>query len=873
MTAIQYLGSVDKPTSQSHIDAILTYVQGVVDALPGPFCSQKVTGLDEVDCGKARTQYALFLESLIGKFDHSFPFCDGRIYQPIQQLFAVEDPHLFYAVVDVVAKMMTMNNVLVELLEMGFRGEGLFSTFVYFSLVPDCGNFFEVNEIIDNLEHFVRILLSLPNRVANILQGNVPQFFQVKNFTNFMILNLLKLVECLCCLIKLDKDAKINYNMIAYILGRIAVDFNERLTSESLKTFISVLSIITNKNGVKTKTYRKITSEILDKLDRPSIEIMAKMILLQTDPKTYSIKYILSADLIKNENWKFVLCKKIPLLSHFNEAYDNLIYNLVIYLSTSSHHNLKELLVNLLNVWSDKSSVTHTSVERHMFISKTIMCILNSLNNIDLSVPERKHVHELVNAGMSVLLQSNVSAIRFTGMKTGEKLVNYINSEIQDKEDIKLEFEYDDASEDVKIMLKILDDFSSCDMSPMFKDKNCNDEDLDVYLDKLKLVETKEVTYVPPERTFRVKTSEPSNEFVSESVTKVSNIKIIDTDFQLDSDDDLEPYDVSNDVKTSKKEPPKYLRDLRDGLIETNDHEIFELSVENCEKLVAQQLPDDDPSIGLELLELLIGLEPKFYVENFDSLVYQSCVAITCVYPAVYTEFLCKKIHAEITIYSIVHRIFMLDVLRAAARTLSSLKPEPVEPKPVKKRHDVETAEDIIKKRLELKTRRFVKHKHFRLEKVNKFAEVAGHFFFPLLYGYNQNALLRPGDKTDDTDYLLLIHYVETLAVLLCASQNCLLVPRMAKEVLQFCWFLRFHRDVRVRMAVINLIGAAIINVPHAILVTDFLDELLEIRLWLSDLLSPNVVRGESNLECRSLAASTMILVESFLKLDLDCEE
>jgi len=61
------------------------------------------------------------------------------------------------------------------------------------------------------------------------------------------------------------------------------------------------------------------------------------------------------------------------------------------------------------------------------------------------------------------------------------------------------------------------------------------------------------------------------------------NIKVIQKDD--DSDDDLVPYDLSNDVKISKTKQPAYLRDCLDGLIYSEDVEKIELCLNSVENL------------------------------------------------------------------------------------------------------------------------------------------------------------------------------------------------------------------------------------------------------------------------------------------------
>ncbi|KAJ8965545.1 hypothetical protein NQ314_004045 [Rhamnusium bicolor] len=657
-------------------------------------------------------------DKMVKLYDHNFPFTGDYLYEPVNILFSVEDHNLFQINFDILVKHLredekNIADVIVSLLQILLKSEGFFACNVYHALDINLNDKFLQEEKILSWNNFLKVLLSLPNRVANILKLNVGTFFLSKNFTNFLIFNLLRTIEFLSDFHKFvpQKENGINYQNIALLLSKILVNFNERLSSEALKIFVEIVAILTNKSSDKSKLYQRIFQRIFENLERPAVEILAKLFLLNIDPTRYLMREIWGKDLIKNEDWKFVL------------------------------------------------------------------------------------LH----------LESSVELVRISGMKTGEILINFLNKEAEKTEETQLKFEYENLKEESKNLVNELQNIANMDMHCYFKIKNKFETSVDDLLEKLVLKEELNTEYIPPERKFRHKANLDNlkNEVMLSNSFKTTNtaIKIIDsTDFELDSDDDLEPYDLSNDVKVSKQAPPAYLRDLRDGLLETEDHEIFAQSLEICEKIIISQLPDDDATIGLEILEILISLEPRFYVEKFERVVFQSCIAITCVYPAFYAEYLCKQIHADLGTYSIARRVFMLDILRQVAKILSNLKPnEKTETRAMNMRaQELNSAEEVIRKRLESKTRYFTKHKYFKLEKANEFAEVAGYFFFPLLYA-----------------------------------------PRMAREILQFSWYLRFHRDVKVRMGILSLISSTVLNVPHSILIQDFINELFEIRLWLADILNP----------------------------------
>jgi hypothetical protein len=61
------------------------------------------------------------------------------------------------------------------------------------------------------------------------------------------------------------------------------------------------------------------------------------------------------------------------------------------------------------------------------------------------------------------------------------------------------------------------------------------------------------------------------------------NVKVTQND--SDSDDDLIPYDLSNDVLVTKTKQPAYLRDCLDGLIYSEDPEKVELCIKSVQSL------------------------------------------------------------------------------------------------------------------------------------------------------------------------------------------------------------------------------------------------------------------------------------------------
>ena len=869
--AMKTLNAIKKISSQTDVENILNSLDGIIQTLP-TLTVQKLLKIDETDLGSfADQEYRTLLENVTSKFDHTFPLNEGRIYEEIRRLFCVEDHNFFVVACDVIVtnlktRELNVATTLSLLMEAVLKSEGCFDLVFhnFYSLRQESD--FEREERQTQWESQVRMLMSVPNRVSNSLQGQFNDFFKADEYCKFLVFTILKLIELATDLLLHESEHEIyfDYGQLSLLLSKTLTDFHEHQQSEGIKSFIRIVAVLTNQKSQKQHLYQKLFWKVFESMERAAVEIFALMVLKNFDPTLFSIKNFLGRELVKNDNWKFVFCTKIPLLSCYED--DKLVNNLVVYLSAASDHSLFTLLVNLVTVWSDKSALNHTSVEQHLYITKMIVVIMNSMKNIGFSEHEARTIQEKMYAGVSIHLESNIHEIRASGMKASEIVLNFLNSE-SDNQAAALKFDYSTLPEGSKSVVEKLQTLYDNDMTIYFTNKIIDDNVAEL-ISLLLVTRVENIPYTPPEQ-LKKSLEAPNNVIVAESIHKNNLITIIDsTDFELDSDDDLEPYDVSNDVQISRK-VPKYLRDLKDGLLETQDCEVFTQSVQVCQNLITQQLPDDDASLGIELLQILLALEQRFFVDNFDACVFRSCVAIACIYPAQSAEFLCQEFHADVGTYSISHRILILDVLSEAAETLSSLKPEK-ETKSIvvkkKKSRELESAEEVIRKRLEAKTRYFHSHKSFRVEQLNKFAHVASYFFFPLLYGYGRNKMI--SQMPQDNDFILLVHFIRALTIVLCSAQNCPAEPRMAKEILHFSWYLRFHKDVKVRMSVISLIGAAVLNTPNAILVSDFIDELLEFRLWLGDLLSLNVARGEPNVECRTLAASAMCIIDSVLKVD-----
>jgi telomere length regulation protein len=302
-------------------------------------------------------------------------------------------------------------------------------------------------------------------------------------------------------------------------------------------------------------------------------------------------------------------------------------------------------------------------------------------------------------------------------------------------------------------------------------------------------------------------------------------------------------------------------------------------------------LPDDDVSLGIELLEILVCLEEKLCVDSFDTRRYSASVAIVSTFPQPCAEYLSSQFNTGFGKYSIGQRLFMLDCLAGAAKRLSNLQTPSAGSVDVKgtshtrfgtskkfgmqntKEETVSnsvlvSAKDIVRKRIESHTRRFISApKPVPVGQANKFSAVAGSFFFPLIYGSGPSSGGSSLFSTSyaDGDCMLLVHFLHTLAVIMTASINCPSSVRMGKELLDVCWTLRYYAQAKVRLAVMGCVGAVVIAVPDSRLMSDLCESLLECRLWLLEVMKTGLRQGDPDTGCREFAAYVLALIENVI--------
>lgn len=443
------------------------------------------------------------------------------------------------------------------------------------------------------------------------------------------------------------------------------------------------------------------------------------------------------------------------------------------------------------------------------------------------------NVTNLLLRGMQNHLNSSRDEIRRIGMVMGEILTKFF--ETNDNE-LKFEYADDEQSLVLKNLAKVVVDCS-------------NDEfESDEAIKNLDLLAAEDLI---------------SSDIDDENSNSVPD-KVV-----YDSDDDLEPYEMTEETKnfvdkSGKIKAPVYLRDCVSILWDSKDVYCFEAAFFTLEKLIKEDSPGLS-DLAVEIVRLLLHIEDRYSTENFNEVRLKCIVAVCVKRPVDVSSYLTEEFYAKN--YSLQHRIDILDALRMAAKELS----HPPEITSVvnemeivsntvssKKFDDVSPWRELIQKRIDDKTRRFSQKVKTTEKKpvANRFCSVASRFFYPLLARID-----RPADATLDLlnrDVIVLVKLLFTLGSLLLYAENCPDSIGMASCLIEIVFNLRRHKEAAVRQGVLYCLTSVIMCVPCRILAAHFNDSLTEVKFWLE-----NECSKESDDQCKELASRTLNLLQT----------
>ncbi|XP_065500552.1 telomere length regulation protein TEL2 homolog isoform X1 [Caloenas nicobarica] len=664
-------------------------------------------------------------------------------------------------------------------------------------------------------------VVCLPDHVSNKLQGKNPPVFFPQNYFPLLGGAIIQVLQKISDSLRGGLDCSISF--VSHVLGKACVHGRQK---EILGVLVPRLMDLTKSDCIWQRICWRLVECVPDRW-------MEAVVLgfVQRTPGADVLSRLLGNLVVKNKKAQFVVTQKLLLLQYCHTT--AVLQNLLGYLALDGLRRplLTKVLQELLETWGSSSAVKHSPPEQQLYISKAILICLSHLKEPEIESCRQELLTSMME-GVKCHLDSSLPQIRRLGMIVAESISSKINT---DGPVLKFQYEEDDEARELKSLLVQTPPFC---VVPSLPDDDRN-EKADAAL-PLVLESDKSHTAAP--------------------VTPVE-----ESDAELDSDDDLIPYDMSED-KELKTKAPVYIRDCIEVLTGSEDVDKWEATVKALESLVRKN-PAATREVSVELAKILLHLEEKTCIEGFVELRQRAQVAVLTTDPIPVAKYLTSQFYS--LNYSLRQRMDILDVLVLAARELSypkslgKTKHSGAQKPCIQLLPGSDSSKDwrrIVDERIKSKTRRFATgpSQGELASSPNEFSSVAGHFFFPLIQHFD-----RPLTTFDllGEDHFVLGRLVHTLAVLMYLAVNTVAVTAMGKALLEFVWALRFHTDSYVRQGLLSCISSLLLSVPAQHLLEDMTEELLETQSWLGD-----VVEKDPDGDCRKLALQNLLLMENLKK-------
>ncbi|XP_052264514.1 telomere length regulation protein TEL2 homolog isoform X2 [Dreissena polymorpha] len=700
-------------------------------------------------------------------------------------------------------------------------------------------------------ESLVSEIASIPDKMANKLKTEISDIFHPKRYIPLLISDILSTLGMVCKYIRLSKDCSLEF--ISHLVGKLCIS---GYADQFWDIMLQQTMLLVRQDFIWSRVMETIVTRVPDRCMESVLVPLVKAL------GWYGLMdRFLGNCVTQNQKIQLLLCTKLIFHRYFSTP--QVLQNVIGYLATgaSRKYLYAKMLKELVQVWGDRSSVQHTSYEQHYYLTQALVISMAFLND-----PQK---HELKDELLRHLLTSVDNHISFAdarirklGMLVGEIITRKLEP---DGPDLNFEVGDDDEVKELRSLLVVPEDHFNIEIPDelsMLLSENGTEVAL-LGIDE----------FLESSEPSSVMSSAGAQKPVTSSVTSSQDIQTCDPPSDLDSDDDLEPYDLTNDTDKSKVKQPKYIRDCMEDLINNEGPNKVGEALKAAESLIRGN-PFGLTEISAEFSKVLLHLTDEYSLPDFRKNRFNSLVALAVMAPKQVACYLSEQFYERN--YSIRQRLDVIEVLGTAAQELSKptdlntgkgdkpniskieeLPPPSSEP---------EKWQEVVQRRIDSKTRRFGQGKtRPELKAVeNKFSPVAGHFFYPLLKHF---------DRTENTfdlmgeDCFVLGRLMYTLGIVMYAAANSPPAKQMGKTLLEFIWVLRFHSDSKVRQGLLFAVSMVYLSVPAHMLLNDLQQEVFESKNWLEDVIDKDV-----NVTCKTLAVQALVLLENIIKQELLCD-
>ncbi|XP_069189092.1 LOW QUALITY PROTEIN: telomere length regulation protein TEL2 homolog [Procambarus clarkii] len=802
---------------------IVASLETVINFLPGELTPQQYAGLDQPSQQAqvfykyiCATNVAMVVQNFLnnGVLKKNYE-CKKLFYNFLETCYLEESVGALLIILN--EKNLEKATVVGDLLE-----RVILSDAYLFCLLRQCSLFVKKERQLAVWEETVRLLTSLPEKVANKLQNKIPKTFIPRIYGKVVAYHILQAIYFIAD--GLIHHIPSNIEAIGKLLGQLCYVSDAQAV---LTPFVHWVKRWSSKNHVVVR----ITHRLFQHISPMAKErVIATLLKMEVDHNTL---YVLLGDSgIICPKTRYLLTEKFLITRQISNYVS--VPTIIGYLaaSESSHKVLRATFQKLLDTWCDKSIMAHGSFEYHTNITRGLMVCLAHFTATDIDHCRDKVIEKMLH-GVGHHLDSPNHQMKLVGMVTAEELTRVLCS---DAPQLKFEYEDDKLTLDLKSLVchkkkdnvcETSDDVAKVDDGMI--DSICENK---WWLEDFKL-ELQDLGMIP--KSSNTISQEKDEALKTENIEKKKQC-LVNTDFcseqmgsnsseVLDSDDDeFQPYDMSHDTPKTKVRLPSYPQEVLDYLIE-GEAEKVAAALEVSEKIVRRESKRMDSELSVELAKVVLSLEDNYSTQDFEENRLRTLIALTVSHPSKCALYLGGEFYERN--YNMKKRIDIIHSLHRAAIELSG---------------DDSSTSSFLHGNLVTTS----KDKHNVL-KVNEMKNVAGCFFFPLVHGLTEP---RPYLDLMDTDRSLLCELLRTLGVIVKVTGQCEMTLKMAACLLELTWLLRTHSDSEVRASCLEALGAGLGCVPNSVLLSCVPGELLDLQQWLAITL-----KEDKDKKCQLLAA------------------
>ena len=683
-------------------------------------------------------------------------------------------------------------------------------------------------------QQLLLVVTSLPDKLANKMKLALNATFHPNCYHSMLgkeIIKALTKVHEIAC-----KTSEYSTLFLSDVIGKIG------LRGSTSKLFDVLLPQL-KEWSYTSPLWSNICSMLFQQIPEAALEHVIECLLKKITFYPFFCK-IMKDGVLSNAVVRHLITNKFLLVRHYTEP--SVLQNIVGYLCADSRRILLvDVLKSLLGHWSNSNTIKRSSYEQHFYVTKAIILGTVQLNSSEIS----EHKNELLQkmlSGVQAHLENPNSKIRQIGMVTAECMTSRLHPGNQE---LKFEIDEDDDAKQLR-SLAALPQFNSD-----FEKENLLEKEI----------------------IFRNDLDEkPAIKHDLNDAKENSNKTAVQGEPDED-EDDLQPFEMfeEDDELVEGMRPPKYISQCIDGLLASDDPKRHIASLSVLTKVIKYDT-DNLKHQCVQLVTILLHLQNKYSIENYNELRFSAMVELTVCCPVKIADYLTKEFYAEN--YSLRQRMDTLDVLAAAATKLS--KPEASNNAPTSNSCnkiaassvnicDQDSNKDwraVLQERINNKTRRFSKKSSVFAPKAspNRFSSIAGHFFFPLLQGFDnqQNTFDLLGK-----DCMVLGSLAYSLGNIMYCARGSHVAQNMAKSLLELVWVLRFHNDTYVRQGLLFSLAMVVVSVPGFFLMTEVQNELAECQSWLE-----NVLHNDPSAQCREQALQVLISIRDVFQEQFNSE-